>query len=42
VDDDTVVEESAAKFKDWMVKHQYDPEKGMDEPSEVASPPAQP
>lgn len=42
VDDDTVVEELAAKFKDWMVKHQYDPEKGMDEPSEVASPPAQP
>jgi hypothetical protein len=29
---DEVVEESAAVFKDWMVKHQYDPEKGKDDP----------
>jgi hypothetical protein len=29
---DEVAEESAAVFKDWMVKHQYDPEKGKDDP----------
>jgi hypothetical protein len=32
VDDDSVGEESAAVLKDWMVKHQYDPEKGKDDP----------
>ena len=31
-------EEPAAKFKEWMVKHQYDPEHGMENP--VAGPPA--
>jgi hypothetical protein len=25
-------EEPAAKFKEWMAKHQYDPEHGMNEP----------
>jgi hypothetical protein len=30
--DDSIAEESAAVFKDWMVKHQYDPEKGKDDP----------
>jgi hypothetical protein len=39
-DDDTVVEEPVAVFKNWMVKHQYDPEKGKDMPMELASPPA--
>jgi hypothetical protein len=29
---DEVAEESAAVFKEWMVKHQYDPEKGKDDP----------
>jgi hypothetical protein len=29
---DKVAEESAAAFRDWMVKHQYDPENGKDEP----------
>jgi len=33
-EDETTVEESAAKFKDWMVKHHYDPEKDMDMPME--------
>jgi hypothetical protein len=32
--EDSVVEESTAAFKDWMVKHQYDPEKGKDVPIE--------
>jgi len=32
-------EEPAAKFKDWMVRHQYDPEHGLDQP---ANPPAEP
>lgn len=32
---DTVVEQSSAIFKDWMVKHQYDPEKGLDLPTDV-------
>ena len=27
-----VREEPAARFKQWMVKHQYDPEHGMNEP----------
>jgi len=39
-DDDTVLPESSAKFKEWMVNHQYDPEKGMDEPTEPAPVPA--
>jgi hypothetical protein len=29
---DSIAEESTAVFKDWMVKHQYDPEKGKDDP----------
>ncbi len=29
---DSIAEEAAAVFKDWMVKHQYDPETGKDEP----------
>ena len=34
-----IVEEGSAVFKDWMVKHQYDPEKGLVDPaSEVAGP----
>ena len=33
--EDSVVEEAAAKFKEWMVKHQYDPEKGLDQPLDV-------
>lgn len=32
----------AAKYKEWMVKHQYDPEHGMDLPVEAAAGPAQP
>jgi hypothetical protein len=28
----SLIEEPAAKFKEWMVKHQYDPEHGMDLP----------
>jgi hypothetical protein len=39
-DDDTVVEESAAVFKAWMVKHQYDPERDMDMPMDLGSEPA--
>jgi hypothetical protein len=35
-EDDRVVEEAAAKFKDWMVKHRYDPEKDMDLPLDPA------
>jgi hypothetical protein len=31
--DDKVVEESAAVFKDWMAKNHYDPEKDMDLPT---------
>ena len=38
-DDDSVVEESAAKFKDWMLKHGYDPEKDMDLPTDVTPAP---
>jgi len=30
--DGKMLEGAAATFKDWMVKHQYDPEKGKDEP----------
>jgi hypothetical protein len=33
-------EESAAVFKEWMVKHQYDPERGMNEPMAAAPEPA--
>ena len=32
-------EEPAAKFKDWMVRHQYDPEHGFNQP---VNPPAEP
>lgn len=39
-DDDTVVEESAAVFKAWMAKHQYDPEKDMDLPMDPVPSPA--
>ena len=39
-DDGTVVEESAAVFKAWMVKHHYDPEKDMDMPIEDAPAPS--
>lgn len=28
-------EEPAARYKAWMVKHQYDPEKGLDQPLDV-------
>jgi len=35
-EEDRVVEESAAKFKDWMVKHRYDPEKDLDFPLDPA------
>jgi hypothetical protein len=36
-------EEPAAKFKEWMVKHEYDPEHGKDLPVTAAheSSPAQ-
>ena len=34
--DDSVVEEAATAFKDWMVKHQYDPEKGLEQPVDPA------
>ncbi|MGA2887531.1 MAG: hypothetical protein ABSE51_05715 [Terracidiphilus sp.] len=41
----SLVEEPAAKYKDWMTKHQYDPEHGKNEPvgpdPEAASVPAQ-
>lgn len=30
---ESMAEESAAVFKDWMVKHQYDPENGKDVPA---------
>jgi hypothetical protein len=33
--DDKVREESAAAYKDWMVKHQFDPEKGKEDPVDV-------
>lgn len=32
-------EEPAARYKAWMVKHQYDPEHGMNLPVESASVP---
>ncbi len=32
-----VVEEPAAEFKEWMIKHQYDPEHGKDLPATAAS-----
>ncbi len=35
-------EEPAARYKEWMVKHQYDPEHGMDLPVAAAAEPAQP
>jgi len=31
--DDKVVEESAAVFKEWMAKNHYNPEKDMDLPT---------
>ena len=37
--DDTVVEQSSAVFKDWMMKHQYNPEKGLDLPNDAAAAP---
>lgn len=33
-------EESASMFKEWMVKHQYDPEHGLNEPIRTAEQPA--
>ena len=33
--DDDVMQEPAAKFKDWMVKHQFDPENGKVMPIEA-------
>jgi hypothetical protein len=33
-------EEPAAEFKEWMVKHQYDPEHGKNEPVAAPSAPA--
>jgi hypothetical protein len=38
-EDDRVVEESTAKFREWMVKHHYDPEKDMDDPVDLATDP---
>jgi hypothetical protein len=35
-------EEPAAKFKDWMVRHQYDPEHGLNEPVNLTAQPAAP
>ena len=32
--DDDVMQEPATKFKEWMVKHQFDPENGKDMPIE--------
>jgi hypothetical protein len=32
----SVLEEPAAKFKEWMVRHQYDPEHGMNQPVSAA------
>jgi hypothetical protein len=34
-------EEPVAKFKDWMVKHQYDPEHGLNQPVNPPAGPAQ-
>jgi hypothetical protein len=34
-------EEPAEKFKDWMVRHQYDPEHGLDQPVNQTADPAQ-
>jgi hypothetical protein len=31
-------EEPAAKYKEWMVKHEYDPEKGKNEPEAAPEP----
>jgi hypothetical protein len=41
-DEDRVVEESSAKFKEWMVKHQYDPEKDLNEPVGLDTEPTAP
>ena len=32
-----VAEEPAARFKEWMVKHEYDPEHGKDEPVNLSA-----
>ena len=37
--DDAVVEKSSAVVKDWMVKHNYDPEKDMDLPTDAGAAP---
>jgi len=34
-------EEPSAAFKDWMQRHQYDPEKGLNEPVTAAAKPPQ-
>jgi hypothetical protein len=38
--DGALIEVPAAKFKEWMIKHQYDPEHGKDVPMEPAPEPA--
>ena len=38
--DDEVMQETTAKFKDWMVKYQFDPENGKDMPIEPVPPAA--
>jgi len=38
--DDDVMQEPAAKFKEWMVKHQFDPENGKVMPIEPEPPAA--
>ena len=40
--DDEVMQETATKFKDWMAKHQFDPENGKDMPIEPAPAAASP
>jgi hypothetical protein len=38
-----VIEEPATKYKEWMIKHRYDPEHGMNEPVNAqAEQPAEP
>ena len=36
----SITEERAAKYKEWMIKHDYDPEHGKDLPVAAASEPA--
>jgi hypothetical protein len=39
---DLLAEESAAVLKDWMAKHQYDPEKGKEDPQSAQDGPMGP